>query len=81
MNELEIFSAAVEIQDSTDRKKFLEQACGDNTDLLRSVETLLQSAASGQASWSRRRQRWRRSLKQRTVPIAQGVLQPPLISH
>ncbi len=46
MNELEIFSAAVEIQDSTDRKKFLEQACGDNTDLLRSVETLLQSAAS-----------------------------------
>ena len=48
MNELEIFSAAVEIQDSTDRKKFLEQACGDNTDLLTSVETLLQSAASAQ---------------------------------
>ena len=43
MNEETIFSAAVEISASDERKAYLEQACGNDADLRRSVNALLQA--------------------------------------
>ena len=44
MNELEIFSAALEVEMLDARNEYLDQACGDNADLRERIEALLRSA-------------------------------------
>jgi serine/threonine protein kinase len=46
MNERAIFEAALEIQDSGERRAYLDKACADRQDLRRQVETLLESHAA-----------------------------------
>jgi WD40 repeat protein/serine/threonine protein kinase len=44
MNELDIFSAALELKAPEDREKYLDRACGDNVVLRERIKTLLRSA-------------------------------------
>jgi serine/threonine protein kinase len=45
VNELDIFSAALELRSSEERARYLDQACGDNRELRRRIEELLASHA------------------------------------
>jgi eukaryotic-like serine/threonine-protein kinase len=45
MNELDVFSAAVQLETLEDREKYLAQACGDNAHLRQRIESLLRSSA------------------------------------
>ena len=49
MNELDIFTAALELADSAARSRFLDEACGGRPDLRPRIEALLRNAndASG----------------------------------
>ena len=44
MNELDIFSAAVELTTPEDREKYLDEACGDNEVLRERIKSLLRSS-------------------------------------
>jgi len=46
MTERTIFLAALEIGDAAERSAYLDQACGDDDELRRRVEALLQSEMS-----------------------------------
>src|SRR5262245_41743178 len=45
MNELEIFSIALEMDRPEERAAYLDQACGDNAELRQRIEILLRSHA------------------------------------
>ncbi len=45
MNELDIFSSALELQSPEERARYLDQACGHNRELRRRIEDLLASHA------------------------------------
>src|SRR5262249_42292978 len=45
VNELDIFSAALELQSPEERARYLDRACGDNRELRRRIEALLASHA------------------------------------
>ncbi|WP_339748818.1 hypothetical protein [uncultured Rubinisphaera sp.] len=43
MNERDIFLAAIEIDDPTERAAYLDQTCADNTELRAQVDELLRT--------------------------------------
>ena len=45
MNELDIFSAALELADVAARSRYLDEACGDRPELREHMEALLRNAA------------------------------------
>ena len=45
MNELDIFTAALELADSAERARYLDEACGTRPELRERIEALLRNAA------------------------------------
>ena len=45
MNELDIFSAALELKHPDERARCLDEACGENVELRERIEALLRNAA------------------------------------